>query len=190
MARVSAAVVALVAGLSMTACLPPWEVPMIPEEPFVLNRPPRIIGTPEPKAVFTEIGNAPGCRLDFRVAVADPDIDDTIRVRYYVDYEKDPSTGVELEYVYDNTGTEQRQPADRPYTALLDQVVNPLHAPTPEDAPHVVEAVVFDGALNNAREPLGKEVPAGVAPDAGFINPSYVVIHRWLVRTVEGQTCP
>lgn len=162
---------------------------MLPEEPFSLNRPPRIIGTPTPASAFLQVGNAPGCKLDFEVQVADPDIDDTLWVRYYVDYDRNTNPQFRQETQFANTGREERPPLARRFTSNLELVTDPLHAPTAPDDPHVVEAVVFDGSIDfETREPATRA--AFSLPDGGvFLEPTFVVIHRWVVQTVDGLEC-
>lgn len=162
-----------VAALS-SGCLVPQEDGVLPQ-PIFRNHTPYFVNT-SPASAYIETDNCDGTRLEFRVTVADPEVDDRVTVRYYVDFPQ-VNQGPEYEDVLPNSQTETRQ-RTVDYTPLVNQLGSVLEEP----GEHVVEAVVFDGTLSPDRVPL----PLEVYPDAG-VNPSFAAITRWVVFTVE---CP
>jgi hypothetical protein len=124
-------------------------------------------------------GTGLGCSLNFSVTVADADVDDSITVRWYVDYDPSPgsqTSGFVSAKTLVNRGTALRDPAD--WTTNLNQPGNLLQV----EGTHVVEAVAFDGQLSEPdRTPIAKSVS-----DAG-VNPSFVQKYVWIVKTEPGD---
>ena len=177
--RLAGALLAVASMLS--SCLLPQDDYVLPGEPSFRNHAPRFL-TLSPSAPFFRTGNTPAapqtsCPLDFTVSAEDEDVADILRVRFYVDYDPVANQSFEREFEFALTGSVERAPVT--WESDLAKAGNPLAATTP--SPHVVEAVLFDGSLGPNREPD----PRG-ASDAG-VNPSYAVIHQWVVETISGS---
>lgn len=170
--------VAAVAG----GCLVPQDDTLLEGLPDRRNRPPRIVESQvqPPEPIIQDFGSAGLCELDFSVVVEDPDVDDLLTVRWYVDYDPQNPTGPYREFQLANNGQPQR--GDRATLRISLRAANsPLSAP----GVHLVEAVVADTRLVG-RDP----VPVGrVVLDGGavLLNPGYVVTHTWFVNTVRGD---
>jgi len=157
-------------------CLVPQDDSPLPPDPIFLNRAPYFVNT-SPSASFIPTDNCEGTSLEFRVNVADPDTDDRVGIRYYVDF-PDINVAHEWEVVASNANNSEVRPNTVIWAPVIQSPSSPLSAP----GLHTVEAVVFDGTLSPERVPE----PRAVIPDAG-VNPSYAAIHRWVVETEE---CP
>ncbi len=164
-----------------SGCLIPQEDTLLESLPQRRNRPPRIVETQvQPlERIIQDFGASGLCELDFSVVVEDPDVDDLLTVRWYLDYDDQNPTGPYREFQLINNGEPQR--GDRPTLRINLRAANsPLSAP----GVHLVEAVVADTRLVG-REP----VPVGRLPlaDGGaIINPGFVVTYTWYVTTVSG----
>jgi hypothetical protein len=172
---------AWVAGV-MGGCLVPQDDTLLEGIPDRKNRPPRIVETQvqPPESIIGDFGAGDLCELDFSVVVEDPDVDDLLTVRWYVDYDAQNPTGAYREFQLANNGQPQR--GDR---ATLRINLRAANSPLSALGTHLVEAVVADTRLVN-REP----VPISrVVLDGGgvIINPGYVVTHAWFVTTVTGE---
>ena len=162
-------------------CLVPQDDTLLESIPQRRNRPPRIVETQvQPsEAIIRDFGANGLCELDFSVIVEDPDVDDLVTVRWYLDYDNQNPTGAYREFQLANNGQPQR--GDRATLRINLRAANsPLSAP----GEHLVEALVSDTRLVG-REP----VPISqINLDGGvIINPGYVVTHAWFVTTVSGE---
>jgi hypothetical protein len=162
-------------------CLVPQDDTLLEGIPQRRNRPPRIVENQvQPsEPIITDFGAGGLCELDFSVIVEDPDVDDLVTVRWYVDYDSQNPTGAYREFQLANNGQPQR--GDRATLRINLRAANsPLSAP----GEHLVEALVADTRLVG-REP----VPVSqINLDGGvIINPGYVVTHTWFVTTVSGE---
>lgn len=170
---------ALTATVTFGGCLVPQDDTLL-ETPTFLNRAPRLINV-NPSFPYIEINDESDCLLQFSVNVADPDIDQIIRLRYYVDYDPVTAQGFAREFVLSNTGQEER-----PETVVFETNVgapnNPLAEP---NKIHIIEAIAYDGTLSPTRAPE----PLSVIPDGG-VNPSYVDVHQWVVSNPGTVNCP
>jgi hypothetical protein len=121
------------------------------------------------------------CALDFSFFAEDPDLEDTLSVRFYVDY---PAFGsLDAEQILFPTGNRIREPV-----VLHVEVGSPVN-PVPLSrlnlgGTHVVEALVYDGRLGAGRKALPKTQPT----DGGLPDPSYAVTYAWIVQVVN--QCP
>ncbi|MDQ3265983.1 MAG: hypothetical protein M3Y59_20410 [Myxococcota bacterium] len=169
MARVLLGSLAVLNG----GCLVPQDDTLLPDDPIYRNYAPFFVNS-SPASAYIRTDNCVGTSLEFRVNVADPDVNDSVRVRYYVDFPT-INQGFEFEApVLSNTGSEVR-----PETVIYAPVVNSIGSALNEPSLlHTVEAVVFDGTLSPTRTPE----PRAVIPDGG-VNPSYLAIVRWVVET-------
>jgi hypothetical protein len=172
------------AACMVGGCLIPQDDTLLAGLPQRRNRPPRIVEmqVQPPERIIRDFGAEGLCELDFSVVVEDPDVDDLLTVRWYLDYDDQDPTGPYREFQLANNGEPQR--GDRATLRINLRAANsPLSAP----GDHLVEAVVSDTRLVG-REP----VPVGridLADGGAIINPGYVVTHAWFVTTVRGD-CP
>ena len=168
----------LAAGLG--ACLIPPDDRILDFPPPAQNRPPRIIENLAQPDRRVTLGTGTTCLQTFSVQVEDPDVDDPIIARWYVDYD---ATSNPAPY-----GQDQR--LDNNGKALRDEPATLTLAPSSSGSPlattgaHLVEVLVADGRLVN-REPL----PHPSVEDGG-LNPSYAVTYAWLVTVDDGVPCP
>lgn len=168
---------------AQTACLIPQDDPILDPLPPPRNRPPRIlenlVSPPRsfPAPTFFTGQNCPPI-VRFEAIVADPDIDDALTVRWFVDYDPRNNPIVWKEQRIAPSGQEVRTTT----SALLE--LNTATGPLSVEGQHLVEVFVSDGQLIN-RDPQ----PLEVAPDGGIINPSYVDTFAWYVN-IENQVCP
>lgn len=163
-------------------CLVPQDDTLLEGLPDRRNRPPRIVESQvqPPEPIIQDFGSAGLCELEFSVIAEDPDVDDLLTVRWYLDYDTQNPTGPYREIQLANNGQPQR--GERATLRINLRAANsPLSAP----GVHLVEAVVADTRLVG-REP----VPVGrVVLDGGgiILNPGYAVSHTWFVNTVRGD---
>lgn len=162
-------------------CLVPQDDTLLEGIPQRRNRPPRIVESQvQPsEPIIKDFGAGDLCELDFSVIVEDPDVDDLVTVRWYLDYDSQNPTGAYREFQLANNGQPQR--GDR---ATLRINLRAANSPLSEPGEHLVEALVSDTRLVG-REP----VPISqINLDGGvIINPGYVVTHTWFVTTVSGE---
>jgi hypothetical protein len=165
-----------------SGCLIPQDDTLLESLPQRRNRPPRVVETQvqPPQPILDDFGANGLCEQDFSVLVEDPDVDDLLTVRWYLDYDDQNPTGPYREFQLANNGEPQR--GDRATLRVNLRAANsPLSAP----GPHLVEAVVADTRLVG-RDP----VPVGrIVLDGGtvILNPGYAVTHAWFVTTVQGD---
>jgi len=165
----------------MGGCLVPQDYRFSDDPPPFKNNPVTIVSPPFPEGTTLTANNGQGgptataCRLSFRISASDPDLDDLLTVRWYVDYDRNPV--IFREDLLQNLGSPIRGPAE--LTMDLGVPGNPLSS----QGIHVLEVLVADGQVVN-RQPL----PRSSDPDAGE-NPTYMDEHAWIVRTETGD-CP
>ena len=178
-------------ALGLSGCLLPLPGDDVLPLPDAKNRPPRIEElnvTPQGRIVSLDVGN--GCVLQLGLPVSDPDLEDLITVRWFVDFDTTPVEGEPddtsfSETLLVSTGREQRGNAS--ITLRTNTAGSRLATP----GLHLVEAYVSDGRLQVVNldgvlvvQPLPREVDA----DGGIIDPNYVVSYAWFVQTPVG--CP
>jgi hypothetical protein len=152
------------------------------------NRPPRLIEESAQPQRRVTVPALPGCSITFRIQAEDPDLQDTLFARWFIDYDpqSNPSPYSESELTFaEPVGNAPRQRIPATLTIRLDAANNPLPL-----GDHVVEVLVADGALIN-RVPVPR-APIGTFPDGGPIqDQSYAVSYAWFVDvTNEGTACP
>ncbi|MBN1207946.1 MAG: hypothetical protein JXB05_23990 [Myxococcaceae bacterium] len=163
-------------------CLVPQDDTLLEGIPDRKNRPPRIVETQvqPPESIVRDFGAEGLCELDFSVIVEDPDVDDLLTVRWYLDYDAQNPTGAYREFQLTNNGLPQR--GDR---ATLRINLRAANSPLSALGTHVVEAVAADTRLVGREPvPISRTVLDG---GAVIINPGYVVTHTWFVTTVSGD---
>lgn len=168
--------------VAQTACLIPQEDPILDPLPPPRNRPPRIlenlVSPPRsfPAPTYFTGQNCPPI-VRFEAVVADPDIDDLITARWFVDYDPLNNPVVWKEDRIPPSGQEVRTTA----SALLE--LNTTTGPLSVAGPHLIEVFVSDSQLIN-RDPQPREID----PDGGIINPGYVDTYAWYIN-IENQVC-
>ena len=150
--------------------------------PPLRNRPPRIMEE-LPLFPVDRVIRPVGCPpLDFSFFAEDPDVNDTLTVRWYVDY---PAAGsIDPDLRLTPNGNTIRDQARQ--TINLSSPLNIPASYLQQPGTHVVEALLFDFALGAQRRPL----PIDPATDGGIPNPSYVVSYAWVVEVCPTCTCP
>jgi hypothetical protein len=151
--------------------------------PAQQNRPPRIIE--ERLDPRDRVRRVPDCsRLEFTFRAEDPDVNDQLKVRWYVDYQRTQSDILDNEQVLAPSGQPER--LDPGYLSV--DLTSALGLPASQlqvAGSHVVEAVLFD---NQILGPLRTPVPF-TAADAGVVeNPSFAVSYAWVVEAL--RNCP
>ena len=166
--------------LASSSCLLPQETQILQPIPPT-NRPPRIVEDQVSPSRVVHTPNGPDCKLHFSLYAADPDLQDTLYVRWYAYMNFQPDLAP--------LPNDQVIPADNPATseirntsAVLDidfAAENPLR----QEGTYAVEALVADGPLvNRLPQPL-------IAPDGTPIT-TYVVSYAWAVEVRSGTCTP
>jgi len=181
----SALLLLAVGPCTLGACVLPQEDQVL-NFPPLRNRPPRIMEElgviPEPRLIVVDT-DCP--RLEFSFRAEDPDIQDTLRVRWYIDYTVFPSFIQDKEQELRPNGNPIRSEQGSYIVDLTSQSL-----PVPESylqviGTHVVEAILFDGSLFGTQR---RPQPRTPAVDGGIENPSYAVSYAWVVETT--RSCP
>ncbi|QSQ25755.1 hypothetical protein JY651_12825 [Pyxidicoccus parkwayensis] len=164
-----------------TGCLIPQDDTQLDSIPEFMNRPPRIIEslvTPQTR-IISNFGAGQQCDLTFEVVVEDPDVDDSLVVNWFVDYNPQDPRQPYRQYALAPTNEPRR--ADRGTLLIsLASANNPLGTP----GPHLVEALVSDTALVD-RVPRSETMQL---PDGTTLqNPGFVTTYAWVVNTVQGD---
>jgi hypothetical protein len=154
----------------MIACLGPQDDTELPPDPIYRNRRPYLVENLIKPTVYVETGTTTTCFVDLSITVADPDVDDPIYVRWFVDYDSDAETVHEKEQSIASDGNEVRASAAT-YRVNPGAVTGPFTDP----GRHLVEAVVADGTI------------IGRLPEA---DDKYSVTHSWIVNIDPTITCP
>ncbi len=181
-ARLASTLLALCwAASALSGCLLSQEDRVL-NIPAQRNRPPRIMEELlDPKARVMRI---PDCRdLAFTFNAEDPDVDDLLTVRWYVDYDRTQLFIQDNEQTLQRSGKPQR---DDPGSLTINLNSPALVLPASQlqtPGPHVVEAVLFDFRLARDRTPL--PIPGA---DGEILNPSYAVSYAWVVEMET--SCP
>ncbi len=171
----------VVAACAATGCLIPQDDTMMAGVPGQKNRPPRIIESlvsPQQR-VISDFG-ANQCDLTFEVVAEDPDLDDSLTVLWYLDYNPQNPTGPYRHYDLSNI-TQDPLRSDRGSLLIsLSSANSPLGTP----GTHLVEALVSDWTVKD-RVVEPRTVPL---PDGTFIeDPGFIVTYSWVVNTVQGD---
>jgi hypothetical protein len=161
---------------------------LVPQEDAVLftpqNRPPRILENTIQPARQSTVGNGPNCQVEFSAFVADPDIDDLLTWRWYIDYDpspQSPNRSPKDEGVLAPSGEERRAQSAK-YT------LKPQDNPSAPVGVHVVTLMVFDGHLGTFEGPGSEPLPQPVPGTDGEIR-YYSTTFDWVVTVLE-EVCP
>jgi hypothetical protein len=154
----------------------------IDRNPQFPNHPPRIVEqTLEPSQPVVPLSNGANCSLRFRVQVEDLDIQDRIRVYWYVDYYLNGRPPEKSEAI-DNLGSGSVRPTTLEYVGTPSAPGSPLFTV----GNHVVEALVADGEVLDRRN--GRPEGKNDLPDGG--PPTFFVIKPWFVQVEAQGDCP
>jgi hypothetical protein len=171
--------VGVVAAVLGSGCLWPVEDPVLEDLPPRKNRPPRILEQNVVPQRRTTIGNGIGCKLEFKAQVEDPDLNDLLVVRWYIDYDplSNPSPfGLESSLPPDGNAIRSTSAT---LTVELSSPGHPLRVP----GDHMVELLVSDGRLiNRDPQPVATE-----GFDGG--NPTFASSYPWFVTVEAGDCC-
>ena len=161
------------AAMGAGGCLIPQTDDVL--DPITLrNHPPRIMEEqiiPNQRVVSLGIN----CTQEFSAFVEDPNVDDTLIARWYVDWEdKDPPVE---EVQLTNNGAPRRAESVR-YVANAWDPLSPLS----RTGTHVVTLMVMDGPLGALQGPGSTPTPDPPVPGTDAGNPRYAVTHDWIVE--------
>ncbi len=164
--------------LTSSACLVPQESRVLQPVPAAQNRPPTIVEQQALPARVVHTGNGAGCRLNFSLKVSDPDLGDTLFVRWWAYMTFDPTQLPQNEQIIqpDTPGSEIRNTS-----AVWNIDLSGPGNPFPLDGAYAVEALVADGPLIG-RDPQPRTVD-------GTLVTTYAVSYVWVV-VVQTGPCP
>lgn|SRR5690606_3308704 len=179
------------AALLWSGCLIPVPGDPIDPLPDARNRPPRIEeSNVTPFDRIVQLDPANGCVLQLGLPVSDPDLDDVITVRWFVDFNARPVEGEPQDTSFSETLLLPTGREDRGSASLTLRTNTPGSRLAPLGT-HLVEAYVSDGRLQVVNENgvlVVRPLPREVDVDGGVIDPNYVVSYAWFVVTPSG--CP
>jgi hypothetical protein len=175
------AAVGLASLAAGSGCLIPQDDSLLEDVPRFANRPPRIVEEQvEPSERILRSFGVGGCVLIFKVVVEDLDVDDSITVEWYVDYNPSNPQGFYRQFAISPTGRPLRD-GRGDLEMDLRAANNPLRPP----GLHLVEALVTDRNLLNRQPAPPDDV---LLPDGGVVkNPGFVTSYSWVVNTVAGE---
>lgn len=145
-----------------------------PGDTFFENEPPHIVDA-EPSNGTVTVADGKGCtELSFKAVVADPDLDDLIRWRWFVDEAP----------VAENVIFNLEQRAERQTFAGWASVPKDTESPLRAVGAHTVELVVADtDIVGRSAAPRGRSIDGGVVPGG-------VDRLRWTVVQQQAADCP
>ncbi|MCP3143811.1 hypothetical protein [Pyxidicoccus xibeiensis] len=150
--------------------------PILTRDNYLENRPPRLVEElSRPEGYEVRVRAEEGCApLEFSARVDDPDLDDDIRYRWFVD------DVLVADGVVRNTDLEQLRAVPLSWSEIPRVPDSPLREP----GTHVVELIAADAEI------LGREPqPRRPRPDGGG-DPTYADSRAWVVTVEPGPPCP
>ncbi len=162
------------ATITASGCLSLENEPYYGDELIQVNRPPVIIPAfVQPLSGHVTLSNTPGCVAQFSIRVEDPNVDDPITARWYIDYDKDTHSQPDSRvFEFTNNGRAVRDESAT-FTQQLDSPGNPLSVP----GVHLVDVLVADAPVVNRDPSTGSNETA----------PSFPV-HTWVVTTTTNPS--
>src|SRR5260370_16770140 len=159
-------------------CLVPQESRVLQTMPAAQNRPPTIVEQQALPARVVHTGNGAGCRLNFSLKVSDPDLGDTLFVRWWAYMTFDPTQLPQNEQIIqpDTPGSEIRNTS-----AVWNIDLSGPGNPFPLDGAYAVEAFVAD-------VPLIAPHPQPPTLHRTLLT-TYAVSYVWVV-VVQTGPCP
>lgn len=163
-------------AITLSGCLLPQEDELL--EPIVQkNRPPRVIELNVVPNRSTTVHPSCVSGLSFSAFVEDPDIDDVVTVRWYLDF--DPSNAIaRLPVFEDRLTAPQRSEAARLSGSTIAERLGTIDT-------HVVDLMVFDGNLGTFEGP-GSQPPSEAVPGLDAGDPRYSTTFTWVVNVDTG----
>jgi hypothetical protein len=162
--------------LTSSACVVPQESRVLQPVPAAQNRPPRIIEQQALPARVVHTGNGAGCRLNFSLTVSDPDLDDSLFIRWWAYMSFDPNQLPQNEQIIQPDGNEIRNTS-----AVWNIDFSGPGNPFLLDGAYAVEGLVADGPL------IGREPQPRIVD--GTTVSTYAVSYVWVV-VVQTGPCP
>jgi len=173
---------ALAAGmLASSGCLLPQESHILQPVPPTQNRPPRIIEDQVFPSRVVHTPNGPDCSLHFSLYASDPDLEDTLYVRWYayMNFQDNlPPLPADQVIQPDSPPSEIRNTS-----AVLNIDFSAADNPLRQEGTYAVEALVADGPLVN-RTPQPRVLPDGT------VLTTYAVSYAWAVEVRSGPCTP
>jgi hypothetical protein len=171
--------VALLAA-SLGGCPLPQPLPAVQRVDGTTVTPPRVVAdsaTPQQAVVRVGTTCAAGSVLPFSAVLEDPNLDDPVQARWFVDYDAG-STGVQRfeDVLRSPDDADPLRTLAAPFMYRVDD-----HGQT---LPHVVELVVSNGFYEIGGDPPGARVNR--SPRPGFETQ----VFRWVVVHDAGAPCP
>jgi hypothetical protein len=155
------------------------------------NRPPRIVENwiepPRQTTVGTRSlstdGGVAACKVEFAAFVEDPDIDDAVTWRWYIDY--DPEKPERNRPMLEG----QLAPTGKPLRGSVRFPVPIQDNPDFREGVRVVTVMVFDGHLGTFDGPGSVPPPEPVpGTDGGLVH--YSTTFDWVVTVDPNEECP
>lgn len=170
--------------LLLGGCLLPQDDTLLDPLPRK-NRPPRILEQNVQPAQHVTV--ATNCGTEFSAFVEDPDIDDKLTYRWYVDY--DPTVNSPTRAPFEEGQLQNNGQPVRSSSATWTADTGSTRTPLSEVGPHLVTLMVFDGTLGVFDGPGSIPPPDPVeGVDAG--NPHYSDSYSWAVDISPTADCP
>ncbi|HEX8823503.1 MAG TPA: hypothetical protein VF794_26505 [Archangium sp.] len=170
---------------TLGGCLIPQEETYLNEFPEPRNRPPRIVEqqVQPPERIIRGYGSDL-CEFQFSVIVEDPDLNDTLYVNWFVDYDPTQLRGADGvgRLQPNNKVVRDERASFNPKIPSIDY--SRLNVP----GDHVVEVVVSDTPLVG-RDPERFFVKR-LADGTEVYDQGYSATYAWFVRTEPGGGCP
>jgi hypothetical protein len=171
---------AAAALLLLAACPLPQPLPVVQRTNGTTVTPPRVIAeSATPAQALIRVGDAcpSTSTVAFSALLDDPNVDDAVQARWFVDYDAGAHGVLGIEDVA--AAADPSNPIRSLAAPFVYRITD--HAPA---QPHVVELVVSNGFYGLGGDPLGSPVNRTAQP--GF----EAQVFRWIVLHEAGGPCP
>jgi hypothetical protein len=166
-------------AIALAGCPLPQPLPAVQRVGGATVAPPRILAdSASPPGAIVRVGAScgPAATVPFTAMLEDPNVDELVQARWFVDYHAG-STGLQgLENVLPSPDGSAIRSLATPYLFRLGD-----HDPA---RPHVVELVVSNGFHDVGADPPGS--PVNRTPLPGYETQ----VFRWVVSYEPGAPCP
>lgn len=174
----------LLAGvLLLGGCLLPQDDTLLDPLPQK-NRPPRILEQNVQPAQNVSV--ATNCSIEFSAFVEDPDVDDKLTYRWYIDY--NPTAGSLTRTPFEEGQLLNNGQPVRSSSATYKGDTGNTSTPLAEIGLHRVTLMVFDGTLGVFDGP-GSVPPADPVEGVDAGNPHYSDSYTWIVDVSSSVEC-
>lgn len=172
------------------SCVVPQDTQTLDALPL-RNRPPRIVENAGmlPPEIRTPMG--PDCSLDFVAFVDDPDEDDLLRFRWYLDYRPNANDPLRKLSLVDGTIQPNTTGDSTVRTTAATWKLTPqeLELADPTTSTHVITLLVTDGELAPSQGP--RSTPLEVPVEGTTVkDPRYAVSYSWIIDIDPTVSCP